>query len=506
MSKKFYSLLGLTALMALTGCVKEEVSEAGTSVAEGKLQLVAEGSGAPGSKVVVDGTNVYWSAGEPVTVNGAEKVLAIESDGNNFKAYIDINEIQPTSGGKYYVGAPRNLFIVPNGGIEALLQTFDRHLNGYTGRIINFLTPSEYDYEEDGGRQKITGLPMFGWADASNPVVTMKHLTAAVSVSVTNSARLPILVDSVVLNCDKLISGTIEINIKDFTFFSPMGGRRVKMDFTDLAENNSARRIAASATKNVQVPILPITDGTLTVKVYFHVDWDAAIASDPGVSAWKNASYRSDDAQFSIQKSTENTITIARNQLVNAPMEITMDDAKLKRGLFKIGANKLGAVTNGSIGGSGRKMTSTEMRYLLASQDVLKSLNTTEYVSESSYSGVNYTHNIQVNMLCVDPNHADNIDNGSFQAEWYRYTVTRPDNGEPDRTNSIFYAYRFEDNVVLYPNVYEVSGWYTVNSGGLYTWSRPLSWGTTSSVGSNNASHSYTYNESNANFYVYVVE
>lgn len=501
MSKKYYSLLGLAALMALTGCVKEEVSEAGTSVAEGKLQLMAEGSGAPGSKVVVDGTNVYWSAGEPVKVNGVEKALTIESDDDGFKAYVDVENVNTPPEGYYFLWTPGDLHE------RNLVQIRNDYLGN---RIVNITVPSEYVYEMDGVRQKITGLPMFGVSDNGNPVVTMKHLTAAVSVNVTNSSRLPIKLDEIVVSCGNNISGKFGYKVKTLEidgYVASDAGRQVKMTFpTGTAEANAARTIAAGDEKKVQVPIMPISAAQLTIKVYFHVDWDAAIAADAGIAAWKNASYRSDDAQFCKEKSTESTITIARNQLVNAPMEITMDDAKLKRGLFKIGANKLGAVTNGSIGGSGRKLTSTEMRYLLASQDVLMSLNMTEYVSESSYSGVNYTHNIQVNMLCVDPNHADNIDNGSFQAEWYRYTVTRPDNGEPDRTNSIFYAYKFEDNVVLYPNLRETTGWITVNRGGLYTWSRPSLWGTPSSVGSNNVSHSYTYNENNANFYVYVVE
>lgn len=513
MIRRYYSLFCLAALMMLAGCVKESESD-GRGIPEGALELVAESSNAPGSKVWVSGEMVFWSANEPVNVNGKElSIVTARVEGGANTAYIDgVDAVE--SGKHYFVWTPVNM--VKN------VSELESQYGNSTGRL-NATLPSEYVYEKERGHQKISGLPMFGVVEAgSSQKVFMKHLSAAVSVNVTNSTPLPVLMDSIVVSCKNpsgnviQLSGLNRYNIQtcEPNYQASSSRKGVKMNFTTTATSAANRRLAAGAEMKVQVPIMPILSGknaVLTVKVYFHVDWDAAIAGDAGIAAWKNASYRSDDTLFCREQSTSNTSSvytngIARNQLVNAPMEITMDDAKLKRGLFKIGDNMLGAVTNGSIGGSGRKLTSTEMRYLLASQDVLKSLNMTEYVSGSSYSGVNYTNTIQVNMLCVDPNNADNIDNGSFQAEWYRYTVTRPDNGEPDRTNSIFYAYEFEDNVVLYPDVYEVSGWYTVNSGGPYTWSRPLSWGTPSSVGSNGVHHNYTYNTGDANFYVYVVE
>lgn len=488
MKRRYYSLFCLAALMMLAGCVKEFDSDS-RGIPEGALELVAESSNAPGSKALVSGTMVYWSMDEPVRVN--QDTLSITTarvEGGQNTAYIaGVTAVE--NGKHYFVWTPVGLV----GGTVSQLES----IYGTDGSFIaNF--PSEYVYEKEHGMQKISGLPMFGVVEAgTSQKVEMKHLSTAVSVDVTNTAQLPILLDSIVLSCKKSgddaipLSGLTRYKIRTCapTYQQASGKKGVKMDFTTSATSTNRRRVAAGAEMKVQVPILPIKpdqNAILTVKVYFHVDWDAAIAADAGVAAWKDASYRSNDALFCKEQSTSTTSAvytngIARNKLVHAPMTITMDDAKLKRGLFEIAENTLGAVALNPSNTNGlRLMTQTEMQYLLNNSAI-------DY-PHGSASGFNTDYS-ELSGLDIQPT----LYSGFAESDHMKITQSTRDAslslimhcrvtlGRDSDYYTIYmcecYAYAFANGATLYSNVVKANDDVSI-SNPKYTWSRPAIWGT----------------------------
>lgn len=357
MKHRYINLMGLAALMTLAGCAKENVDQDAVTVPEGALMVVAEGSGAPGSKVTVDGANVYWQNNEPVRVNDQhDRSLTIEwtrySSGDKYAAFIRGVD-QVASGENYYVMTPPNL-------IDLTTSELSSKYSGISG-FMDINAPREYEYKETTSspkRQVIDGLPMYGVAASGASYVEMKHLTASINVKITNEARRPVELDyiEVSVSGNRKLSGTYRYQIykglgrlkmtePQHTTTSDEADKKVRMNFANTPTNQRTIGTGVDNTKWVQVPIMPLPKdgqfGTLTIKVYGKTKWDGY----EGTTMYEGASPAPGE-QFCIEQSvtptaghTLYTRGIQRNDLFHAPMTITSADAGTDKGIFTLGSS-----------------------------------------------------------------------------------------------------------------------------------------------------------------------
>lgn len=334
-------------MVMLTGCTKE-LAEQGDVIPEGALRVVAEEGSATGSKVTVSGTGVYWEKNEPIRVNGKDLKMTISRSREDgiYYAYIDSIERRTETYRDYiYACTPRTLF-----------NNFEHLRFGTDPTMVTQINaPRTYKYRRasvgrGGVRQAIDSLPMFGRTTTAATSITMKHLTAIIEVKVTNSANLPVKLDSIVIftgSLRKPLSGPITYLMRhngedalipawivnnNFVGNYNASQMSVCMDFTEATDED--RKVAVGSTKNVQIPIIPVKYADLRIKIYGKTDWTGVeqrttmyIAANPAPGT-----------QFTVEKRTYNTYTYERNHNYGAPMTITSADAGTDKGIFTLGS------------------------------------------------------------------------------------------------------------------------------------------------------------------------
>ena len=279
----------LPMLVALQGCQKEETSPFG-------LELVAEGFGSQ-AKATVSGNSSYWVAGERVLLWGWDlgDALVKHVTLRNGRAYLTEvgNEAY-----EYFALYPASLCRGTLVYDEFMAQ--DTFISSTEFHQITI--PSSYVYREHGGRQ-LLDVPMAAsyareWGDESNPRLFFRHLTAAVTVELTNSSVHPIVVDSIKVISDHYrLAGDVDLGVpmEDLEYdddqdrmveafersvlqMSPValnGADDTEACVTLTSEGGLAPRLAAEETRGFQLPVLPVgNDNRFTVKVYAHWESD----------------------------------------------------------------------------------------------------------------------------------------------------------------------------------------------------------------------------------------
>lgn len=246
--KKVYIIIAAAALFAV-GCHKEKAFNG--------MELVAEGFGG-GTKAAVSGNASYWVAGETVNINGAAKTVQIE--GNT--AYVsDVDE------------AAQYRALYP----ASLNSSYDG-----TASSVTVTIPSSYTWQVDGGGRQVLDVPMAAYGTGSDRLV-FKHLTAAITVEITNHYGFPVLVDNVTVSSSA-----------DGTQYQLCGSKDISLASSDISveanastSNNTVQvtfdggtslTVAQGATKRVQVPVLPVGSGNkFSISVTVHKEGDAAV-------------------------------------------------------------------------------------------------------------------------------------------------------------------------------------------------------------------------------------
>lgn len=246
--KKAYIIIAATAMLA-AGCQRENPFNG--------MELVAEGFGG-GTKAAVDGNASYWVAGELVNINGAEK--AVEISGNT--AYVtDVEHAD-----QYRALYPASLNSSYDGSSASVTVTI----------------PTAYEWAVDGSGRQVLDVPMAAYGTGSGRLV-FKHLTAAITVEITNYYGFPVLVDNVTVSSSD--AGTQ---------YQLCGSKEITLNSSDISVNAAASNsnnsvavnfndnnltIAPGETKRVQVPVLPVGDGNkFSISVAVHKDGDVAVA------------------------------------------------------------------------------------------------------------------------------------------------------------------------------------------------------------------------------------
>ena len=224
------------AALAFGACQKENLD----SDLGGRLILEAEGMN--GAKLAINGNASHWASGDEVWINGHTYTVDLSESG---QATVDVE----------------------GDNIEAPLQgVYPNSI--YSSRSSNNVTvalPTSYTYATctDGGntRQNLQS-PMMAYAADGNKLV-FKHLTAAVTVEITNDFGIDLQVTSITVSSNLYkLNGSRTFDITnivhdatsaDTALAATDGEKTVTMNC-----NSTPLIVASGQTKQVQVPVLPV--------------------------------------------------------------------------------------------------------------------------------------------------------------------------------------------------------------------------------------------------------
>lgn len=222
------------------------------------MELVAEGFGE--TKAAVDGLHSYWIAGETVRINGEDRT--VNYDGSS--AYLS----GVTEAAVYRAIYPSSL------NSTATLNDDN----------VTVTIPATHQWAVDGNGLQVLDVPMAARGTSGSRLV-LRHITAAVTVQITNHYGFTVAVDSVVVASDEgagkyQLSGSKDITLSnDDLTVTPSttetsADRRVKVTF----DGGTPLYIPSGETRNVQVPVLPVgADNKFTVRYGVHKVEDAEV-------------------------------------------------------------------------------------------------------------------------------------------------------------------------------------------------------------------------------------
>lgn len=222
------------------------------------MELVAEGFGE--TKAAVDGLHSYWIDGETVRINGEDR--AVHYDGSS--AYLS----GVTEADVYRAIYPSSL------NSTATLNNDN----------VTVTIPATHQWAVDGNGRQVLDVPMAARGTSGSRLV-LRHITAAVTVQITNHYGFTVAVDSVVVASDEgagkyQLSGSKEITLADDDLTvtpsttETSADRRVKVTF----DGGTPLHILSGETRSVQVPVLPVGTGNkFTVRYGVHKVEDAEV-------------------------------------------------------------------------------------------------------------------------------------------------------------------------------------------------------------------------------------
>lgn len=272
--KKTLAILTVLALtLPFVGCEKEEDNG-------GMIEIFAEAMHG-GSKVLLDGANATWVDGEKIRINSDEATVERRGD----RAYISYASPQEVNRALY----PSSLNVTSWGG-DNVTVTF----------------PSYYHYRTDGAGHQILDLPMAARSEGSDPL-QFKHLTGALYITITNTASVPLTLQSVTVKSNYYqLSGSRAIDLTTFAISGVTTGTSDDRKVTVLFDTGYT--LATDASLKVMLPIMPVeSNNRFTIEV-------------------KSFEQGEDNVYlYSRTQSGEGDCSLLRNQLGYAPVGIAAE-------------------------------------------------------------------------------------------------------------------------------------------------------------------------------------
>ena len=246
-SKKLYFLLTGMALfggvLAVGSCQKENNTD---GIPEGAVLITTEGfGGMEGDKTSVSAETVVWENGDRVNLDGTDYTVTVSGD----KAYVtDFNNPRDPFRGIYPAGLVT--------GTETVT------------------VPSQYESHYNNGRQ-VLHLPMLAMAGAGDNAIRFRHATAAVRVLVKNSLDVDVVVTDVrVSSAVGQLCGTRGVTLGVGTLAVAAQSGTIAEDDKQVSVMLTDSPLLAhggSSIFEVQVPILPVVAGEMTITVNAHM-------------------------------------------------------------------------------------------------------------------------------------------------------------------------------------------------------------------------------------------
>ena len=308
---QYYFLAGMMLLggvLATSGCQKENDRE---GIPEGAVLITAEGfGGMEGDKTSVSAESVVWENGDRVSLNGDDYTVTV-------------------SGSKAYVSG----FSSPDGPFRGIYPA------GLTAGTQTVTVPSQYESHYNNGRQ-VLHLPMLAMAGARADAIRFRHATAAVRVLVKNSLNVDVVVTGVSVSSEGgQLCGTRGVTLG-------VGTLAVAAQSEDDAIADEDKQVSVLLTDSpllahggsdiieVQVPILPVAEGDMTITVYAHMAGAA-----PGA---RNFTFTH----------TASHPELARNVMMTARVNLSTDGGRTTedtKGRFSVGENRWVVFAHGNL-------------------------------------------------------------------------------------------------------------------------------------------------------------
>ena len=309
-STRKYSLITIMALfggvLAVGSCQKENNTE---GIPEGAVLITTEGfGGMEGDKTSVSAESVVWENGDRVSLNGAEYTVTV-------------------SGNKAYVTG----FNIPEVQFQGIYPA------GLVAGTQTVTVPSQYESHYSNGRQ-VLHLPMLAMAGARANAIRFRHATAAVRVLVKNSLDVDVVVTGVrVSSAEGQLCGTrgVTLGVGTLAVAAQSGtiaeaDKQVSVVLTD----SPLLAHGGSDILEVQVPILPVVAGEMTITVNAHMAGAA-----PGAR------------NFTFTHTASHT-ALARNVMMTARINLSTDGGRTTedtKGRFSVGENRWVVFAQGNL-------------------------------------------------------------------------------------------------------------------------------------------------------------
>lgn len=310
-SKKLYFLLTGMALfggvLTVGSCQKENNTD---GIPEGAVLITAEGfDGMEGDKTSVSAETVVWENGDRVNLNGTEYTVTV-------------------SGDKAYVTGFNN----PGNTFQGIYPA------GLVAGTATVTVPSQYESQYNNNGRQVLHLPMLAMAGAGDNAIRFRHATAAVRVLVKNSLDVDVVVTGVrVSSAEGQLCGTrgVTLGVGTLAVAAQSGtiaddDKQVSVMLTDCP----VLAHGGSDIIEVQVPILPVAAGEMTITVNAHMAGAA-----PGA---RNFTFTH----------TASHATLGRNVMMTARVNLSTDGGRTTedtKGRFSVGVNSQVVFAQGNL-------------------------------------------------------------------------------------------------------------------------------------------------------------
>lgn len=232
--KKTHILATLLALLTLAGC--EKVDDG----VDGMVEIFAESMS--GGKVLLNGANSTWVSGDQIRLNGTTATVTRCDD----RAYISSDGLTDV-----------NRAVYPASLVGSSL----------TSNTVSIEFPRYYHYRTDGNGHQVLDLPMAAYSNSRTSPLQFKHLTGALYITITNTASVPLTLQSVTVTSSSYqLSGTRNIDISTMSIegsvYGTVDDKSVSLVFDEKLT------LSAGSNVRVMVPVLPVgSNQNFTIKV-----------------------------------------------------------------------------------------------------------------------------------------------------------------------------------------------------------------------------------------------
>lgn len=232
--KKTHILATLLALLTLAGC--EKVDDG----VDGMVEIFAESMS--GGKVLLNGANSTWVSGDQIRLNGTTATVTRRDD----RAYISSDGL-----------ADVNRAVYPASLVGSSL----------TSNTVSIDFPRYYHYRTDGNGHQVLDLPMAAYSNSRTSPLQFKHLTGALYITITNTATVPLTLQSVtVTSSNYQLSGTRNIDISTMSVEGATTVNDADKSVSLVFDKNLT--LSADSNVRVMVPVLPVgSNQNFTIKV-----------------------------------------------------------------------------------------------------------------------------------------------------------------------------------------------------------------------------------------------
>ncbi len=275
--KKTHILATLLALLTLAGC--EKVDDG----VDGMVEIFAESMS--GGKVLLNGANSTWVSGDQIRLNGTTATVTRRDD----RAYISSDGLTDV-----------NRAVYPASLVGSSL----------TSNTVAIEFPRYYHYRTDGNGHQVLDLPMAAYSNSRTSPLQFKHLTGALYITITNTASVPLTLQSVTVTSSSYqLSGTRNIDISTMSI-EGSGNSSVDDKSVSLVFDENLT-LSAGSNVRVMVPVLPVgSNQKFTIKV-------RSVGEDIANTYLYSRTQPNNGGDHSLQ----------RNQLGYVPVSITAEES-----------------------------------------------------------------------------------------------------------------------------------------------------------------------------------